>query len=59
MPVIALQHRVITSIGLFQSKIMVGKYFCDMDFINGFVNFVLVMITYGVLRITLTLRLLV
>ena len=36
MPVTALQHRVI--IGLFQSKIMVRKYFCDMDFINEFVD---------------------
>ena len=53
MPVTALQHRVI--IGLFQSKIMVWKYFCDMDFINEFVNFVLVMIICGVSRTSLSI----
>ena len=37
MPVTALQHRVI--VGLFQSKIVVGKYCCKMDFIGEFVNF--------------------
>ena len=53
MPVTALQHRVI--IGLFQSKIMVQKYFCDMDFKIEFVNFVLVTIMCGVLRIGLSI----
>ena len=47
----AIQHRV--TVGLFQSKLFLGNYCCEMNVINEAIDFVLVVLMCGILRISL------
>ena len=47
----AMQQRV--TVGLFQSRILAGKYCCEMNIINEFIDVILVVFMCGILRISL------
>ena len=47
----AIQHRV--TVGLFQSRLILENYCCEMNLINEAIDFVLVVLMCGILRISL------
>ena len=47
----AIQHRV--TVGLFKSRLILGNYCCEMNLINAVIDFVLVVLMCGILRISL------
>ena len=47
----AIQHRV--TVGLFQSKLFLGNYCCEMNLINEAIDFVLAVLMCGILIISL------
>ena len=53
MPVNAIEHRV--TVGLFQSKLILGNYSCEMNLVNEAIDFVLIVLMCGILRISLSI----